>query len=76
MNRTSAENYGEADIEAVLNDIMRLTKLNYNNCTVANSLPIILKFASKVGDILTTSPSEAGQDEVSDQKPLPFGHGI
>lgn len=67
---------GDADIDTVLKDIMRLTKLNYNNCTFADGLPITLKFASKVGDILTTLPSEEDQDEEEDQKPLPFWHYI
>lgn len=67
---------GAADIETVLADIMRLTKLNYNNATFADGLPITLKFASKVGDILTTLPSEAGEDEIEDYKPLPFWHYI
>lgn len=67
---------GEANIDTVLKDIMRLTKLNYNNCTFADGLPITLKFASKVGDILTTLPSESDQDREENQKPLPFWHYI
>ena len=67
---------GEADIETVLKDIMRLTKLNYNNCTFADGLPITLKFASKVGDILTTLPSDDDQDAEENHKPLPFLHYI
>jgi hypothetical protein len=66
---------GEADIETVLKDIMRLTKLNYNNCTFADGLPITLKFASKVGDILTTLPSD-DKDTEENHKPLPFWHYI
>lgn len=67
---------GEAHIETVLKDILRLTKLNYNNCTFADGLPITLKFASKVGDILTTLPMDGEQDDEEDQKPLPFWHYI
>lgn len=68
---------GQADIETVLNDIMRLSKLNYNSCKFADGFPITLKFASKVGDILTTSPagSEGGQSD-DDYTPLPFWHYI
>jgi hypothetical protein len=66
---------GEPDIETVLQDIMRLTKLNYNSCTFADGIPITLKFASKVGDILTTLPSEHNEDKEA-QKPLPFWHYI
>jgi hypothetical protein len=64
---------GDADIDTVLNDIMRLTKLNYNNCAFADGLPITLKFASKVGDILTTLPFETRREG---EKPLPFWHYI
>lgn len=67
---------GQADIETVLKDIMRLTKLNYNNCSFGDGLPITLKFASKIGDILTTLPTESMQDEEESRKPLPFWHYI
>jgi hypothetical protein len=40
-------------IEKVLADIMALTKINYNACNYSDSLPVTLKFADKVGDILT-----------------------
>ena len=49
---------GEADIKTVLQDILRLSKLNYNSCKFADAYPITLKFAGKVGDILTTLPPE------------------
>jgi hypothetical protein len=67
---------GKARIEIVLQDIMRLTKLNYNNCEFADGLPITLKFAGKVGDILTTTPQERETDDDEDEKPLPFWHYI
>jgi hypothetical protein len=65
---------GDADIDTVLRDVLRLTKLNYNNCAFADGLPITLKFASKVGDILTSMPLKPDQPE--DEKPLPFWHYI
>lgn len=52
------------------------TGSNYNNCTYADGLPITLKFASKVGDILTTLPSEDQSDAEDEHKPLPFWHYI
>lgn len=70
---------GEPRIETVLQDIMRLTKLNYNNCKFADGLPITLNFASKVGDILTTLPLERGKvpdDGDENETPLPFWHYI
>jgi len=71
---------GEADIQTVLEDILRLSKLNYNSCKFADSYPITLKFAGKVGDILTTLPPEEDEsDHVADDDhytPLPFWHYI
>jgi hypothetical protein len=60
---------GRADIEIVLNDIMALTKLNYNACLFADGVPVTLKFADAVGEILTAGP-------VKDVPPLPFKHYI
>lgn len=42
---------GEADIVTVLQDILRLSKLNYNSCKFANGNPITLKFAGRIGEI-------------------------
>lgn len=68
---------GSAEIETVLADIMRLSKLNYNSCKFADGFPITLKFASKIGDILTTPPPDASLGEGGeDYKPLPFWHYI
>lgn len=65
---------GAGDLDTVLKDVMRLTKLNYNNCVFADGLPITLKFAGKVGDILTTLPFD--RDYREDERPLPFWHYI
>jgi hypothetical protein len=62
-------NKGEADINLVLNDILALTKLNYNTCIFGDGMPITLKFADAVGEILTAGP-------IKDVPPLPFGHYI
>jgi hypothetical protein len=60
---------GHANIEIVLNDIMALTKLNYNACVFADGSPVTLKFADAVGEILTAGPLAA-------VRPLPFKHYI
>lgn len=60
---------GEADIRVVLADILSLTKLNYNACIFADGLPVTLRFADDVGEILTAGP-------VAGEKPLPFKHYI
>lgn len=48
-------NKGEADIKQVLKDILALTKLNYNACIYADGEPVTLRFADKIGEILTAS---------------------
>ncbi|WP_246673668.1 hypothetical protein [Mesorhizobium sp. B2-3-13] len=41
------------DIRAVLGDIMGLTKINYNSCNFDDGLPVTVRFARMVGDVLT-----------------------
>jgi hypothetical protein len=47
---------GNADIEQVLADLMALTKLNFNSAGFADGLPVTLRFANLVGEILTAGP--------------------
>jgi hypothetical protein len=56
---------GDADLEQVLSDLMTLTKLNFNSAVFSDGLPVTLRFADLVGEILTTGPNEA-------TAPLPF----
>ncbi|HLI82370.1 MAG TPA: hypothetical protein VKV17_00545, partial [Bryobacteraceae bacterium] len=51
---------GSASIQTVLNDILALTKLNYNTCRYGDGKPITLKFADAVGEVLTagTAPDK------------------
>ena len=69
---------GEADIDAVLQDILRLSKLNYNSCKFSDGFPITLKFAGMIGDILTTNPPDPplGHGVENDYVPLPFWHYV
>jgi hypothetical protein len=60
---------GSADMETVLRDIMALTKLNYNACIYADGLPVTLRFADAVGEILTAAP-------LGPLQPLPFKYYI
>jgi len=60
---------GEAPINTILQDIMTLTKLNYNTCIFGDGQPITLKFADAVGEILTAGP-------IKEVPPLPFSHYI
>jgi hypothetical protein len=60
---------GEADLQVVLRDIMGLTKVNFHACIFADGLPVTLRFAEAVGEILTAAPDLDGP-------PLPFRHYI
>lgn len=55
------------NITAVLTDIMGLTKINYNACNYSDGLPVTVRFADKVGDILTM-----GSAKDSEKQPLKF----
>jgi hypothetical protein len=57
---------GDADLEVVLRDVLTLTKLNYNACIYGDGVPVTLRFADSVGEILTAAPLK------DDLPPLPF----
>jgi hypothetical protein len=61
---------GEADLLTVMKDVMALTKLNFNACIYGDGLPVTLRFANAVGEILTAGPSG------NSTPPLPFKHYI
>lgn len=44
---------GKENIEVVCRDILSLTKLNYNACIYGDGVPVTLKFADSIGEILT-----------------------
>jgi hypothetical protein len=56
---------GSADIEQVMRDVMSLTKLNFNGAEFCDGLPVTLRFADLVGEILTAGP-------ITPHAPLPF----
>ena len=49
---------GKADIRVVIKDVLALTKLNYNACQYGDGLPVTLRFADTVGNILTASAEQ------------------
>lgn len=63
---------GEKDIDTVCKDILALTKLNYNACIYGDGLPVTLRFADNVGEILTAVPLY----ELKDTPPLAFRYYI
>jgi len=58
--------HGLSSISWVLQDVLALTKLNNNACIFADGEPVPLKFADRVGEILTAGPIG------TDTPPLPF----
>lgn len=56
---------GTAELGTVLSDILALTKLNYNTCILGDGLPVTLRFADHVGEVLTAAP-------LKESNPLPF----
>ncbi len=61
---------GEADLKSVMRDVLALTKVNFNACIYGDGLPVTLRFADQVGDVLTAIPPERATP------PLPFRHYI
>lgn len=61
---------GWADIRTVAADVFALTKLNYNACIYGDGLPVTLRFADAIGEILTAGPVP------TDLPPLPFRYYI
>jgi len=53
-----------------MRDVLALTKLNYNSCDYSSGLPVTLKFADRVGEILMASPKGMNAP------PLPFRYYI
>jgi hypothetical protein len=60
---------GSVPIEVVLRDVLALTKVNYNSCIFADGVPVTLRFANSVGEILTAGPP-------GPIPPLPFKYYI
>jgi hypothetical protein len=52
------EHHGESPTELICQEILALTKLNWNSCSFASSDPITLLFARTVGRILTELPAD------------------
>ena len=51
-------------------DVLALTKLNYNACIFGDGVPVTLRFAEAVGEILTAAPRK------NELPPLPFRYYI
>jgi hypothetical protein len=49
---------GECDLGVVRRDVLGLTKINFNSCLHNDRLPVTIRFASEVGDVLVAAPIE------------------
>lgn len=60
---------GRCPIDQVLKDILGLNKINFNSCLLNDRMPVTIKFANAVGDVLTSAPNEG-------EPKLPFKYYI
>ena len=61
-------NKGNADLRTVMEDVMCLTKVNFNSCVFSDGLPVTLKFADAVGEILVLQHPEAERKWIPPQR--------
>jgi len=47
------DHYGDSTPRRLCKEILALTKMNYNNADIADGEPITIKFARKVGEIMS-----------------------
>lgn len=50
---------GDCPLSAVLQDILGLTKINFNSCLHNDRLPVTIRFANAVGDVLVSAPIDS-----------------
>jgi hypothetical protein len=48
-------------MKTVLTDIMGLTKINYNSCNFNDGLPVTVRFAKMVGEVLTMGSAKGAE---------------
>jgi hypothetical protein len=49
---------GVCDLRGVLSDVMGLTKINFNSCLFSDRMPVTIRFANEVGDVLISAPMD------------------
>lgn len=60
---------GRCALETVLSDVLGLTKINFNSCLYNDRLPVTIRFADAVGDVLVSAPMDG-------EPKLPFKYYI
>jgi hypothetical protein len=48
-------------MEIILADIMGLTKINYNSCNFNDGLPVTVRFANMIGEVLTMGSAKGAE---------------
>ncbi|CAH2409470.1 hypothetical protein MES5069_880003 [Mesorhizobium escarrei] len=51
------------ELKSVLNDIMGLTKINYNSCDFNDGLPVTVRFEQMVGEVLTMGAAKGAEKQ-------------
>jgi hypothetical protein len=51
------------EMKTVLGDIVGLTKINYNSCNYNDSLPVTVRFAKMVGEVLTMGSAKGTEKQ-------------
>jgi hypothetical protein len=46
-------------VRTVLQDVLGLTKINFNSCLHNDRLPVTIRFANAVGDVLISAPIDS-----------------
>lgn len=49
---------GDCDLDVVLQDVLGLTKINFNSCLMNDRLPVTIRFADAVGEVLVSAPTD------------------
>ena len=49
---------GDCELNTVLSDVLGLTKINFNSCLFNDRMPVTIRFADAVGDILVSAPMD------------------
>ena len=60
------ESHGSSSKKELFKEILELTKMNVNNCSFADGVPITLSFSGKIGDIMKhVGPDDADTIQAS-----------
>jgi hypothetical protein len=58
-----------SDLRIVMRDVLMLTKMNFNSCIFGDGVPVTMRFADAIGDVLMTTRDQ-------EVPPLPFRYYI